>query len=147
GLGGRLDSTNIISPDVSIITNIGFDHTAILGDTLEKIAFEKAGIIKPGVPVVVVTTQPETEKDSIEVAALELAQLFFSDQEYIVDYISSDIEGNQLLSVKKFDQVVFPDVMLDLKGMYQQKNLPTVLKTVELLKHIGWNIPDYQLLN
>ncbi len=147
GLGGRLDSTNILSPDVSVITNIGFDHTAILGDTLEKIAFEKAGIIKPGIPVVIGTTQPETVKVFNEVAALELAPLFFADQEFKVDYLSSDIEGNQLLSVKKFEEVLFPQLMLDLKGRYQQKNLPPVLKAVELLRQIGWKVSDDQLLN
>lgn len=147
GLGGRLDSTNIITPEVSVITNIGMDHTALLGDTIEKISFEKAGIIKAGVPVVVGTTQPETMNVFNEVAALKLAPLFFADQDYSVDYALSDLEGNQLLSVRRDGQVLFPQVKLDLKGMYQQKNLPAVLKTVELLRQMDWEISDEHLLN
>ena len=147
GLGGRLDSTNIITPEVSVITNIGMDHTALLGDTIEKISFEKAGIIKAGIPVVVGTTQQETMKVFNEAAALKLAPLFFADREYSVDYALSDMEGNQLLSVRKDGQTLFPQLKLDLKGMYQQKNLPAVLKTVELLRQMDWEISDEHLLN
>jgi len=147
GLGGRLDSTNIINPEVSVITNIGMDHTALLGDSLEKISFEKAGIIKDGVPVIVGTTQPETMNVFNEVAALKLAPLFFADQEYSVDYALSDLEGNQLLSVRRNGQTLFPQLKIDLKGMYQQKNLPAVLKTVELLREMHWEISDEHLLN
>lgn len=147
GLGGRLDSTNIITPEVSIITNIGLDHTALLGDTIEKISFEKAGIIKAGIPVIIGTTQPETLQVFNEVAALKLAPLFFADQEYAVDYAMSDMEGNQLLSVRKEGQVLYPQLKLDLKGMYQQKNLPAVLKAIDLLRHMDWDISDEHLLN
>ncbi len=147
GLGGRLDSTNIITPEVSIITNIGMDHTALLGDSIEKISFEKAGIIKAGVPVVVGTTQPETMNVFNEVAALKLAPLFFADQEFSVDYAMSDLEGNQLLSVRRDGQMLYPQLKLDLKGMYQQKNLPAVLKTIELLRQMDWEISDELLLN
>ncbi len=146
GLGGRLDSTNIISPELSIITNIGLDHTALLGDSLEKIAAEKAGIIKAGIPVVVGTTQAETNKVFDEVAALKLAPLFYADQEYKVTYALTDFEGNQMLAVEKEKKKVFPQVKLDLKGMYQQKNLPAVLKSVELLRQMGWEISDESLL-
>ena len=147
GLGGRLDSTNIVMPEVSIITNIGMDHTALLGDSVEKISFEKAGIIKPGVPVVIGTTQTDTLTVFKEVAALELAPLFFADQDYKVDYVLRDIEGNQLFSIKRKGQVVYPQLKLDLKGLYQQKNLPAVLKTVELLQQMDWNISDEHVLN
>ncbi|WP_372931894.1 bifunctional folylpolyglutamate synthase/dihydrofolate synthase [Mariniphaga sediminis] len=146
GLGGRLDSTNIITPEVSIITNIGLDHTAILGDSLEKIALEKAGIIKAGVPVVIGTTQTETKPVFDEVAALKLAPLFYADQEYSVAYALTDTDGNQLLSVEKNGETLFSQVKLDLKGMYQQKNLPAVLKTVELLRQMEWEISDESLL-
>ncbi len=147
GLGGRLDSTNIITPEVSVITNIGMDHAALLGDTIEKISFEKAGIIKAGIPVVIGTSQPETMQVFNEAAALKLAPLFFADQEYGVNYALSDMEGNQLLSVTRDGQVVYPQLKLDLKGMYQQKNLPAVLKTVEVLRHMDWKISDEHLLN
>jgi len=146
GLGGRLDSTNIISPELSIIINIGLDHIALLGDTLEKIAAEKAGIIKAGIPAVIGTTQSETKKVFDEVAALKLAPLFFADQEYKVTYAMADFEGNQMLAVEKEGKKLFSQVKLDLKGMYQQKNLPAVLKSVELLRQMGWEISDESLL-
>lgn len=146
GLGGRLDSTNIITPEVSVITNIGMDHTALLGDTPQQIAFEKAGIIKPGIPVVIGETQDETVKVFKEVAALKLAPIFFADQEFQVDYLSGDIEGNQLLSVSRNGDLIFQKLKLDLKGMYQQKNLPAVLKCVDVLRDMDWKISDDHLL-
>lgn len=146
GLGGRLDSTNIITPELSIITNIGLDHTALLGDTLEKIAKEKAGIIKSGIPVIIGTTQPETAPVFSEAAALKLAPLFYADQEYRVSYALTDVEGNPLVAVEKKEGGVFPRIKLDLKGHYQQKNLPAVLKTIELLQHMGWNIKEESML-
>jgi dihydrofolate synthase / folylpolyglutamate synthase len=146
GLGGRLDSTNIITPELSIITNIGLDHTALLGDTLQKIAREKAGIIKAGIPVVIGTTQPETEGVFSEVAALKLAPLFFADQEYSISYALSELEGNPLIAVDKEGERIFSRMKLDLEGLYQQRNLPAVLKSVELLQQMGWNIPEESLL-
>lgn len=146
GLGGRLDSTNIITPEVSIITNIGLDHTALLGESLEKIALEKAGIIKAGIPVVIGTTQTETKKVFEEVAALKLAPLFFADQEYTIGYGLTDLEGNPLLSVNKNGNRLYNQLKLDLKGTYQQLNLPAVLKTVELLRDMGWEISEEDLL-
>ncbi len=113
GLGGRLDSTNIITPLVSVITNIGYDHTRFLGDTLEKIAVEKAGIIKPGVPVVIGETQPETDLIFREIAAENCAPIVFADQH--------------------FAHVSTADYPLDLTGRYQEKNLKTVLAAVERL--------------
>ena len=80
-------------------------------------------------------------------AALKLAPLFFADQEFTVDYALTDIEGSQLLSVRKDGHVVFPRLKLDLKGLYQQKNLPAVLKTVELLQHMDWEISEKDLLD
>jgi dihydrofolate synthase / folylpolyglutamate synthase len=146
GLGGRLDSTNIISPELSIITNIGLDHTALLGDTVEKIAAEKAGIIKAGIPVVVGTTQAEAKKVFDEVAALKLAPLFFADKKIKVTYALTDFDGNQLLTVEKEGKKLFPQVKLDLKGMYQQKNVAAVLKSVDLLRQMDWEISDESLL-
>ncbi|MGM0620340.1 MAG: bifunctional folylpolyglutamate synthase/dihydrofolate synthase [Bacteroidota bacterium] len=140
GLGGRLDSTNIITPEVSIITNIGMDHTALLGDSLEAIAKEKAGIIKNKIPVVVGTTKNETRQVFTEKADEQKAPLYFADREYSVRYGMNDFEGNQLLAVKKNGEQIYRQLKLDLKGAYQQKNLPAVLKTLELLKTKGWDI-------
>ncbi len=142
GLGGRLDSTNIILPELSVITNIGLDHTALLGETLEKIAGEKAGIIKNGIPVVVGTTQPETEKVFLNTAAIRQAPIYFADQEFAVPYSMIDIGGKQVFAVEKNRQKVYPDLKLDLSGIYQRKNLPAVLKSVELLRNSGCNIPE-----
>jgi dihydrofolate synthase/folylpolyglutamate synthase len=140
GLGGRLDSTNIISPEVSVITNIGMDHTALLGNSLETIAKEKAGIIKNEIPVVVGATQKETRQVFTDKAEEQQTRLFFADQEFSVPYAMTDFEGNQLLAVEKNGMQIFKQLKLDLKGAYQQKNIPAVLKTVELMQHKGWKI-------
>ncbi|SHI73606.1 dihydrofolate synthase / folylpolyglutamate synthase [Tangfeifania diversioriginum] len=140
GLGGRLDSTNIITPEVSIITNIGLDHTALLGDSLEAIAKEKAGIIKNKIPVVIGTTQNETQQVFTEKAGELYAPLYFADREYSVRYAMNDFDGNQLLAVEKNGKQIYRHLKLDLKGAYQQKNLPAVLKTLEFLKTKGWGI-------
>lgn len=140
GLGGRLDSTNIITPEVSVITNIGMDHTALLGNSLELIAKEKAGIIKNQIPVVVGTTQNKTQKVFFEKAEEQQAPLFYADQEFTVPYALTDFEGNQLLAVEKNGKQLYQQLKLDLKGAYQQKNIPAVLKTVELMQQKGWKI-------
>ena len=114
GMGGRLDSTNVITPLLSIITNIGLDHTQFLGDTLEKIAGEKAGIIKDGVPVVIGETQLETAPVFVKTAANHHAPITFADQHYVVDDISRYTE--------------------ELTGEYQKKNIATVLEAVEVLR-------------
>ncbi|KJF45004.1 hypothetical protein LH29_06195 [Draconibacterium sediminis] len=145
GLGGRLDSTNIITPDVSIITNIGLDHTNLLGDTLEKIAGEKAGIIKSGVPVVIGTTQPETAP-VFNAKAQELdTSIYFSDQEYNVAYSLLRMDGKQQLNVAKNGKDVYPELVLDLLGQYQHKNIPPVLKAVDLLNEKGYKITEDNL--
>ncbi len=140
GLGGRLDSTNIIIPEVSVITNIGMDHIALLGNSLELIAKEKAGIIKNEIPVVLGTTQNETRQVFTEKAKEQKAPLFFADQEFSIPYAMNDFEGHQLLSVEKNGKQIYPQLKLDLKGVYQQKNIPAVLKTVELMQDKGWKI-------
>lgn len=116
GLGGRLDSTNIITPEVSVITNIGFDHMSILGNTLPEIAAEKAGIIKNGIPVVIGEYQEETFPVFKRIAEEKNAPLF----------LAEDFSGKIYSS--------------DLKGHYQQKNTRTVSMTLEVLKEIGWHI-------
>jgi len=116
GLGGRLDSTNIIMPEVSVITNIGLDHTQFLGNTLSEIALEKAGIIKKNIPVVIGRTIPETKKVFME-KALSLK----SDVSFAIDY----------------QDVIFDT---DLKGDYQKENVRTTLQTIFILKQKGWNI-------
>lgn len=111
GLGGRLDSTNILSPEVSVITNIGLDHTQFLGTTLESIAGEKAGIIKSNTPIVIGETQLEIENIFIEKANKEQAPLYFADQ-----------------LIKE----IYP---FSLKGEYQIKNIRTVLQIIDILNN------------
>lgn len=118
GLGGRLDSTNIITPVLSVITNIGLDHTHILGDSLERIAFEKAGIIKPKIPVIIGETTVETKPVFVEKAKEMGSEIFFAEEK------------------------VFPDYASDLTGVYQKKNRKTVLTALEELNKIGVEIPD-----
>ena len=145
GLGGRLDSTNIILPELSVITNIGLDHTALLGNTLEKIAYEKAGIIKRKTPVVIGTTQPETQNVFSEIAAINEAPVFFADQEFKIPYSTADLQGKQVFSVERNGENVYPDLKLDLAGKYQIKNVPAVLKAVELMQKKGWDISEKTL--
>jgi dihydrofolate synthase / folylpolyglutamate synthase len=140
GLGGRLDSTNVITPVVSVITNIGYDHKDILGDTLEKIAGEKAGIIKSNVPVVVSERQAEVEKVFIEKAKHEGTELIFASDTY------QATQSNNLFEVTKNDEVYLSTLSLPLKGNYQEKNLPGVLKAVDVLNENGFMISRQQLL-
>lgn len=137
GLGGRLDSTNVITPEVSVITNIGWDHKDILGDTLEKIASEKAGIIKPEVPVVISEQQSEIEEVFIQKAFDEQAPIFFASDTYRATLLADD----QTFDVYHRDKLVFESLDLPLKGYYQQQNLPGVLMTIDVLRSKGWQIP------
>lgn len=145
GLGGRLDSTNIISPEVSVITNIGLDHTNLLGDTLERIAGEKGGIIKKDIPVVVGMTQKETTPVFQDIATLVGTKLFFADMEYKADYAMLGLEGYQIISVEKQGKKIYPDLKLDLKGLYQLTNLPAVLKCLEILNKGAWEISEQNI--
>jgi len=143
GLGGRLDSTTIITPDLSVITNISFDHTDLLGDTLAKIAYEKAGIIKPGVPVVISETQPETETVFKQKALEMQSKIVFADQQYEV--IQSNLEaGTQVVDVKSIYSIK-ETYKIDLIGKYQSKNLLGVLQSVEILRQIGYKISEEAL--
>ena len=142
GLGGRLDSTNIITPEVSVITNISFDHMALLGDTLPKIAGEKAGIIKTGIPVVIGESSPETDFVFVQAAKKMETSIVFADQEYRADYSMLTLEGKQSLNITRNGISVYPDLQIDLLGIYQRHNVPTVLKTIDILNEKGWNLTE-----
>jgi dihydrofolate synthase/folylpolyglutamate synthase len=141
GLGGRLDSTNIIMPELSVITNIGWDHMNILGNSLEEIAFEKAGIIKEGIPIVIGEALPETlpvfEKAANEKnTALSVA----SQKRRVVDW---HWERHELIvEVGEEHHTGHKKWHLDLPGLYQNKNLLTVLEACSQLKQQGWKIDD-----
>jgi dihydrofolate synthase/folylpolyglutamate synthase len=139
GLGGRLDSTNVITPEISVITNIGWDHMNLLGDSLEAIASEKAGIIKKNVPVVIGETQPETKDIFIAKAKLENAPISFADQ---LRYTANWAYEHHQLKVdilENSSQEQF-HYQLDLPGYYQTKNLVTVLEAVHQLQKKGWEL-------
>ncbi len=139
GLGGRLDSTNIITPELSIITNIGWDHMNLLGNSLESIAFEKAGIIKESIPVVIgeytAITKPIFEKKASEMnAKIHWA----SDERWVSDFNITAHYIDIIVAEKRTDERT--NFQLDLPGIYQTKNLLTVLSAVEILNQHKWNI-------
>jgi dihydrofolate synthase/folylpolyglutamate synthase len=142
GLGGRLDSTNVITPLVSLITNIGWDHKDILGDTLEKIASEKAGIIKPMVPVVVSEHQVDIDAVFTRRANDVGTQVIFAQDRYRI--AQSNSSGTNVLHVWKDNASLFSDIILPLQGNYQRQNLAGVLAVVNTLRG-GLSINDDQL--
>ena len=141
GLGGRLDSTNIITPELSIITNISKDHTNMLGHTMQAIAAEKAGIIKEGVPVVIGERNDETAPVFIEKASTERSPIFFAEDFYEVT--EWQLAANYL-RVKVVDKALKKSIpyQLDLGGIYQTRNIKTVLQAIHILQQKGWNIDD-----
>jgi len=152
GLGGRLDSTNIVSPLLSVITNIGWDHMNMLGNTLQLIAGEKAGIIKPGVPVIIGEYQPEVADIFVDKANLEKSPLTFASELFEVGDQRLEIGDQRLgLDTEEFLEVYITptpdsrlktlDLKLDLPGIYQLKNIKTVLAAVDELRQ-GFIITD-----
>ncbi|MGV3546748.1 MAG: bifunctional folylpolyglutamate synthase/dihydrofolate synthase [Pedobacter sp.] len=148
GLGGRLDSTNIILPDLSVITNISLDHTNMLGNTFGEIAFEKAGIIKQNTPIVIGERHPETDPVFIKKAKEQNANLVFAEDELSANHISK-LANTLKLDILQKDQVLLKGLQLDLTGTYQLKNILTVIDAVKELRKIGYQIPNeaiYQAL-
>ncbi|RYF77631.1 MAG: bifunctional folylpolyglutamate synthase/dihydrofolate synthase [Cytophagaceae bacterium] len=136
GLGGRLDSTNIITPLVSVITNIGWDHVDVLGDTLPLIAAEKGGIIKEDVPVVIGETNSETQPVFLEIADQQHSTIQFADQQWQLDD-GGVVDGLRSVRCKAVGAVEQPfTIDLPLLGLYQLANLRTVLTTVEVIQTI-----------
>jgi dihydrofolate synthase/folylpolyglutamate synthase len=140
GLGGRLDSTNVIMPLLSLITNIGWDHKDILGNTLHAIASEKAGIIKPTIPVVISERNAEIEEVFLKKAAEEHAPIFFASDEFTAEF-----QQDQLIVLKQGE--TYLEVELPLKGHYQTKNIGGVLKAIELLSPSQFKISKEQLIS
>lgn len=153
GLGGRLDSTNVINPILSIITNIGMDHMALLGNTLPEIASEKAGIIKAATPIVISEVIPETknifeQKASSLDAPIYFAQDFIQFKSFQNNWQTSLFEFNQPL-IHLLDAPLFPKsftVECDLPGKYQYKNLKGVLVAMQILTTMGWQLSASKIL-
>jgi dihydrofolate synthase / folylpolyglutamate synthase len=140
GMGGRLDSTNIITPLVSVITNIGLDHTEFLGDTLPLIAGEKAGIIKKRVPVVIGEAQEATRAVFMEAAERNEAVISFASEIFGCSHAQETDQGMQSFDITKDGKPAYEQLETDLLGYYQQKNILTVLQTIDILKHSGTDI-------
>jgi dihydrofolate synthase/folylpolyglutamate synthase len=137
GLGGRLDSTNVITPELSIITNIGWDHMNLLGNSLEKIAFEKAGIIKKDVPVVIGEYLPETKPIFEKTAKEKNAAIHFASQKRSI--AGWNWEKNEMIvAVEEKGKPDHKNYHLDLPGIYQSKNLLTLLEACSILYNKGW---------
>jgi len=147
GMGGKLDSTNIINPELSMITNISYDHMQFLGDTLGKIAAEKAGIIKANTPIVISEYQnEEISTVFMQTAAESNSSLYFGSQLYDIaknGFINGKL--NVRVCEKSTMEVLYPNLQLDLTGNYQLKNLCGVLTAVKILKSKGWNIKELDI--
>lgn len=144
GLGGRLDSTNIITPEVCLITNISLDHQSLLGEDLPTIAAEKAGIIKHQVPVVISQTQPETVEVFLQKAKTETAPIIFADQHLEIINTDSSLE-NRTFDVYKGNHVYLSGLVVGLAGSYQEHNIPGVLEVVEELRRKNYDISENSL--
>ncbi|HSW68513.1 MAG TPA: folylpolyglutamate synthase/dihydrofolate synthase family protein [Bacteroidales bacterium] len=143
GMGGRLDSTNVILPVLSVITNIGWDHMQFLGDTLEKIASEKAGIIKPKTPVVVGQSNREINPVFAAKAQQMAAQISFADERFAVEKQLQNINsGQSLYRVSEVGSQSYRLFYCPLSGDYQQKNLATVVQAIAELRRLGFDISD-----
>ncbi len=141
GLGGRLDSTNVITPELSIITNIGLDHTDMLGDTLELIAAEKAGIIKENIPVIISETQSETEQVFFQKAHSLDAPIVFADRIY------SKVKSNGKTILVNQSNMQMTSIELDLHGDYQIKNARAVLLASDMLVQKEFSITKENIQN
>ena len=141
GLGGRLDSTNVILPLVSVITNISFDHMQMLGNTLPLIASEKAGIIKPNIPVIIGEIHNETipvfEQKTID----NNAALYPAPENVQVELLEYNFNSMEL-NVSYLNQLTYPNLILDLTGEYQLQNVGTAIQTIEVMRLQGIEIPD-----
>jgi dihydrofolate synthase/folylpolyglutamate synthase len=144
GMGGRLDSTNVINPIVSVITNIGLDHTQFLGTTLEAIAVEKAGIIKQGIPVVIGENQSETSPVFDKTCRKQNSEISYADQHILLKETAYTQQNPPMLGATFYSlqNALYYNLVSPLSGKYQLKNLATVLNTLEVIQRKGFNIGE-----
>ncbi|MGQ9846462.1 MAG: bifunctional folylpolyglutamate synthase/dihydrofolate synthase [Bacteroidales bacterium] len=145
GLGGRLDTTNLIQPILTIITNIGLDHTDLLGNTIEAIAKEKAGIIKKNTPLIVGERQPIIDKIFINYAKNLDAPFYFADDEYKIKNVFTTQNHLLQLEIYKNGKLFLPGLQFQLLGKYQSRNIPGILKAVDLLLEQGFQISEQNI--
>ncbi|MCF8299121.1 MAG: bifunctional folylpolyglutamate synthase/dihydrofolate synthase, partial [Saprospiraceae bacterium] len=148
GMGGRLDSTNIINPVLSIITNIGLDHTMFLGDTIEKIAIEKAGIIKESTPIVIGEKQEKIKSIFEEKAKIESAEISFAPNFYSYNNITFSLLEKAFLQMDVFkgNQLFNRNLRTSLGGFYQGKNIITTLCAIDILNQLNFKISKENIL-
>ncbi|GIP39191.1 bifunctional folylpolyglutamate synthase/dihydrofolate synthase [Paenibacillus sp. J31TS4] len=132
GLGGRLDSTNIVAPVVSVITNVGHDHMDVLGDTIEKVAFEKAGIIKPGVAVVSAVEQPEAVEVLEQACRERKCSLYLLDREFRFEAVSSELNRQEFDFESPFRRI--EGLAISMNGYHQYKNAAVAVMVLEVLR-------------
>lgn len=143
GMGGRLDSTNVIIPELSIITNIGYDHMQFLGSTLPEIAGEKAGIIKPQIPVIISQTQDETTSVFLDKARQMNAPIVFADEKFAIKSVREKRLQDQILAEFEVASKGRSEILeFGLLGNYQKYNLPGILEAVDQLRSQGWKISE-----
>lgn len=142
GMGGRFDSTNVLLPVISLITSISYDHMEFLGSSMSEIAFEKAGIIKPGIPVVISETQEEITSVFNHKATETKSSVFYADRQYKVktEYASASSFNFLIESEGQTKQL-----LTDLGGIYQVKNIPGVLRVLDLLNQMDFYISEDQI--
>jgi dihydrofolate synthase/folylpolyglutamate synthase len=141
GLGGRLDSTNVILPEVSLITNISYDHQEMLGETLEEIAGEKGGIIKKKVPVVIGEKEKATSSVFSKMARKRKSPLVFASERFIIKSIAIGGKGHQI-EVHDLEKLKVLTYFLETPGLTQLKNIPGVLSVINILKDQGYDISE-----
>ena len=139
GMGGRFDATNVIEPDISIITNIGLDHCEFLGNSISDITFEKAGIIKPHVPVITASTDPDVLKQLSDIAVERGSEIHIYDRDFKGSLLSMD---DRHLEFDYTGNESYPNLSLPLSGGYQLFNVCTAIRASELLRQKGLSIPN-----
>lgn len=147
GLGGRLDSTNVIAPLLSVITNISYDHMNLLGDTLQKISIEKAGIIKHNTPVVIGETQEETKSVFVNQAAASNATIYFADQETRIENFSSNGLNDAQFDIHFENRKPIANIHINYATAYQLKNCLTAAFSLQILNTFGLSISDHAIQN
>ena len=145
GLGGRLDSTNIINPILSVITNIGYDHMEFLGDSLDEIAYEKAGIIKKSIPVIIGESDLHLDNIFIKIAKQRSSSIYFADRKFSTGSNLYSDDEMQIFNIEKENQVYYPNLKTDLPGIYQKRNILTALACIDFLKDNGLEIANIDI--
>lgn len=145
GLGGRLDSTNIITPELSIITNISLDHTMFLGSDLASITMEKGGIIKEGIPLIIGNANEESERLFLSMATKKRAPVTLAYRSSKPEFSTLDQEGCFIIRIRNLKNGSLETVKIDLTGDYQKENLITVLTAIGKLRELGWIIPQQEV--